>query len=69
LNNSTYDLELTHDGGKTWSLIKTMGWDGDLEFVNEETGWAIAKSGDTTALVHTIDGGRTWQELHSVIKP
>lgn len=37
-----YDLEHSRDRGLTWAAIKTVAWDGQLDFVDERTGWAIA---------------------------
>lgn len=58
--DSTFDLEQTHDGGLTWSRVSTVEWEGQLSFVNEGTGWALAKQGDFVSVVITTDGGRTW---------
>ena len=37
------DMYETRDGGETWDLIKTVNWDGQFSFVDEQNGWAIAK--------------------------
>lgn len=62
-----YDLEQTHDGGLHWAFVKSVEWSGSLDFVNAQIGWAIAKNGDATALVHTLDGGKTWAEIKPFI--
>ena len=62
-----YDLDKTRDGGRTWQPVKTLQWNGNLEFLNEATGWAIATNENTTALVHTTDGGKTWEEIKPVV--
>jgi hypothetical protein len=64
-----YDLEQTRDGGQTWSKIKTVLWQGQLDFVNEQVGWAIAHLEESTALLQTIDGGQTWVEIKPVVAP
>lgn len=65
--DGTYTLEQTTDGGAHWLPIKTVQWGGSLDFTSETEGWALATSGDVTALVHTTDGGRTWEERKPVI--
>jgi len=57
------DMYETRDGGETWDLIKTVNWDGQFSFVDEQNGWAIAKNKGEIALVRTEDGGRTWSQL------
>ncbi len=64
-----YDLEQTRDGGQTWATIKTVLWNGQLDFVNEMNGWAIAHIGEAVALLRTTDGGRTWGEIKPVVAP
>jgi photosystem II stability/assembly factor-like uncharacterized protein len=62
-------LQATADGGQTWSLVKKLGWIGQLQFIDANTGWAIAQATDATALVMTTDGGGKWKELKPVIAP
>jgi hypothetical protein len=79
-----FRLEHTEDGGETWKLIKTVAWIGQLVFVSPEEGYALAFEPPTrdtasnlfftdavrpSALLHTLDGGRTWEELQPVIGP
>jgi len=59
----------TDDGGKTWSTGKQVNWDGQFSFVDLNTGWAVATNAGQTALVSTVDGGNTWQEIKPVIIP
>lgn len=59
----------TDDGGKTWSTGKQVNWDGEFSFVDINTGWAVARNAGQVALVKTIDGGKTWQEIHPVVAP
>jgi photosystem II stability/assembly factor-like uncharacterized protein len=60
------EIHGTPDEGKTWSLIKTVSWDGEFDFVTLESGWAVARDGEEIALVRTEDGGATWQLLEPV---
>ena len=67
-SNRSGRLQHTVDGGKSWTVIKTVSWDkAQFDFVNEQEGWALAKSGDTVSLVHTTDGGLTWEEIKPVV--
>ncbi len=62
------DVLRTSDGGKTWTLVKHMKWEGTFSFVNENTGWAVAREAKQIALVHTTDGGKTWKLLKPVVE-
>ena len=57
------------DGGRTWTHVKTVYWDGQFSFVGPGQGWAIASSSEGVALVRTVDGGRTWALIKPVIGP
>jgi photosystem II stability/assembly factor-like uncharacterized protein len=59
----------TGDGGKTWSLAKTVNWDGQFSFLDLNTGWAVARNAGQVALVRTVNGGGTWQELRPSVAP
>jgi photosystem II stability/assembly factor-like uncharacterized protein len=63
-------LQQTTDGGLTWSTIKSVTWQtAQFDFVSEQVGWAIVSDSINSALVHTIDGGKTWIETEPVIAP
>jgi len=70
-------IYLTTNGGQSWNLIKRSGWrDAQLEFLDEDTGWAVACAGWSCyqydaerALVKTTDGGQTWQALEPSLEP
>lgn len=55
----------TSDGGKTWASVNRVNWDGQFNFVNLMTGWAVARADADIALVVTNDGGARW----SIVKP
>jgi len=59
------DIFQTVDGGASWGHVKTVYWDGQFSFVDREHGWAVAVSGEEVALVRTMDGGRTWEQIQS----
>lgn len=59
------DFFKTTDGGLSWVPVKSVHWDGQFSFVDEMTGWAVARNGDEIALVFTINGGKTWQIIES----
>ncbi len=60
------EIQRTPDEGLTWSLIKSVSWDGQFDFVTLDRGWAVARDGEEIALVRTVDGGATWQLLEPV---
>jgi photosystem II stability/assembly factor-like uncharacterized protein len=63
------EISKTLDFGLTWERVKIVSWEGQFSFIDHERGWAVARSGEEIALVQTIDGGRTWQELDPVVAP
>lgn len=65
-HNRSGRLLHTVDGGRTWTVIKTVGWnEAQFDFVNAQEGWALIDQG--AALVHTANGGKTWEEIKPVI--
>ena len=63
------DIYQTADGGQTWTKVGSVTWSGSFNFVNDQTGWAIAQAGEALALVATTDGGQKWQLLQPQIGP
>ena len=59
----------TINGGASWEKIKTVNWDGQFSFINETEGWVVAQNNDQIALLHTDDGGRTYQEIKPIVSP
>jgi len=59
----------TDDGGKTWSLAKTVNWDGQFSFLDLTTAWTVARNAGKLALVKTVDGGGIWQEIKPAVAP
>lgn len=51
----------TDDGGQSWEKIKTVQWMGEFSWISPLEAWAVAREGDETALVHTRDGGESYQ--------
>jgi photosystem II stability/assembly factor-like uncharacterized protein len=60
-DNTTHELQQTHDGGLSWAKIKTLEWDGILNFVNDQIGYTLAYNQGVMAVMHTSDGGKTWE--------
>jgi photosystem II stability/assembly factor-like uncharacterized protein len=61
------EMYASTDGGETWKQFKTVYWDGEFSFVDRQNGWAVAREEDEVALVRTVDGGTTWEELRPTI--
>jgi photosystem II stability/assembly factor-like uncharacterized protein len=62
------EIRRTNDGGKTWITINTVAWkNARFNFVNGLAGWAIVSDGSAEALVHTVNGGRSWEEIKPVL--
>jgi photosystem II stability/assembly factor-like uncharacterized protein len=76
-DSSQSRLYLTTNGGQSWNLVKRTGWmNAWLEFVDEDTGWAVAcaewhcyQYDAVRALVKTTDGGRSWQLIEPQLAP
>lgn len=62
-------LYQTTDGGADWRYINTVAWTARLNFVSANDGWAVAQAGMALALVHTTNGGQSWQLLAPVAAP
>lgn len=63
------DLYESQDGGRNWTKIKTVNWDGQFSFVTDQLGWAVARNDEEIALVWTQDGGQKWMEIKPKIAP
>ena len=59
---------LTEDGGKTWQPVSGLGGVGQPDFIDQTTGWMVAKAGVSITLEQTSDGGAHWTQLKPVIK-
>lgn len=61
-----FDIYQTLDGGQSWTKMSKVDWGGQFSFVNERMGWALIQSGPgEPALLHTNDGGRTWEVIET----
>jgi photosystem II stability/assembly factor-like uncharacterized protein len=60
-DNNLHEIRQTHDGGLTWSSIKTVEWDGILNFINDRIGYALAYNQGVMAVMFTSDGGKSWE--------
>lgn len=57
------DIHRSNDGGHTWTLVKSVNWDGEFSFVDRETAWAVAEANNAFALVQTSDGCNSFREV------
>lgn len=60
----------TSNGGQSWTKLGTISSTfGVMSFVDALNGWAIGSPGcNTTLLLHTADGGKTWHRIPYVIQ-
>jgi len=53
------------DGGKTWKTLGSIGKPASaISFSDANNGW-IVPEGESASLLHTADGGRTWQQINA----
>ncbi len=62
-------LYQTQDGGLTWMKLAQLDWIGEFSFTDPVQGWAITLRGNLLGLLHTRDGGASWQQLNPVLTP
>jgi photosystem II stability/assembly factor-like uncharacterized protein len=65
------EIYRTEDGGANWDFIKTVYWDGQLSFVDNQTALGIAHctDDDESALVKTTNGCQTFQLIKPKLLP
>jgi photosystem II stability/assembly factor-like uncharacterized protein len=61
------DISRSSDYGETWEYVSSIDWEGQFSFIDQQTGWAVARSEGNVALVKTTDGGVTWDLLGPVV--
>ena len=67
------DIDASVDGGRTWKLIASEEWvsslggaEAGISFVSKNLGWVTVGIANGQALMRTVDGGTTWEELQPV---
>lgn len=66
----TNQIQQTLDGGASWQIIKLVAWQSaQFDFISEQVGWAVVDDGTNAALVHSVDGGKTWAPIKPVAAP
>ena len=65
--NAPRQIYRSDDGGQSWAELNTVNWGAQLDFVSPEEGWAVATAGEETALVHSSDGGSSWQLIEPTV--
>ncbi len=63
-------LHRTMDGGLTWNSATSPFSGGDIHFLDENNGWALADLGvgagsNAVAIYQTTDGGATWTQKYT----
>lgn len=59
----------TTNGGLHWSELDVVTWTGTPDFVDNNNGWLVASKEGEIALVHSTDGGESWEIIKPVIAP
>ena len=49
--------------------MKVVDWDGQFSWLDDRTGWAVARNDGALALVKTTNGGQVWDLLKPIIGP
>ncbi len=70
--DDTYDgyicvVAKTENGGADWTMVyEDYGnfYCNGIHFVDENNGWVVAEGDDGAYIIHTADGGMTWDEQH-----
>jgi len=60
-------LNLSEDGGQTWNLQGPLAWSGQFIFLDQQTGFSIARDPEDSFLAKTLDGGTTWITYYPVL--
>lgn len=58
----------TTNGGRKWDFVRSVGWDGQFSFVNDEIGWAVARGNGDLAFVMTSDGANRWKLIEPMLR-
>jgi photosystem II stability/assembly factor-like uncharacterized protein len=61
------DIYRSDDGGVSWQFIKSVNWDGQFSFVDQNTAWVVAYNGYEYALVKTTNGCQSFFEIEPVL--
>jgi len=63
-------IYISYDGGNKWSetTSKMSLENSDIQFVNNNTAFALVKSKDKTYVYKSVDNGATWKMLHCKVK-
>jgi len=63
-----HDMYLSTSDGQSWSLVRTVYWDGQFSFIDSQSGWVVARLNGQVALLQTSNGAATWTMLKPTVK-
>lgn len=60
-------IQLTTDGGLTWKVVSNVTWQAQVDFIDDQVGWAVVSAEGVMALVKTNNGGMNWIQLSPTV--
>lgn len=64
-----YEVQITMDGGSSWSIAAQTAWKSSLQFITGTIGWGIVEYQGRLAMVKTGDAGRSWEQIYPLLIP
>ena len=64
-----FEIKSTIDGGSTWNVAAQTAWDSKLQFITGAVGWGVVNYEGRLAMVKTVDGGNSWEQIYPSLLP
>jgi hypothetical protein len=73
VENTLYAIDHTiyrgDEASYSFSLLNTVSWEGQFDFLNLTRVFAVARNEGERALVYSTNGGSSWAILEPVVAP